>query len=82
MFIPDPDLDLDFLPIPDPGFRVQKGTGSRIRGIQIRNTGRAEGRSTLSYYRVQIKNEKAETCTSIRKMSFKIQYIQYVLTYY
>jgi hypothetical protein len=34
MFIPDPELD--FLPIPDPGFRAQKGTGSRIR---IRNTG-------------------------------------------
>jgi hypothetical protein len=33
MFIPDPDLD--FLPIPDPGSRGQKGTGSRIR---IRNT--------------------------------------------
>jgi hypothetical protein len=31
--IPDPDLD--FLPIPYPGFRGQKGTGSRIR---IRNT--------------------------------------------
>jgi hypothetical protein len=29
MFIPDPDLD--FLPIPDPGSRDQKGTGSRIR---------------------------------------------------
>ena len=28
-FIPDPDPD--FLPIPDPGFRGQKGTGSRIR---------------------------------------------------
>ncbi len=26
MFIPDPDLD--FLPIPDPGSRGQKGTGS------------------------------------------------------
>jgi hypothetical protein len=35
MFIPDPDLD--FLPIPDPGSRGQKGTGSRIR---IRNTGK------------------------------------------
>ena len=32
--IPDPDAD--FLPIPDPGSRGQKGTGSRIR---IRNTG-------------------------------------------
>ncbi len=32
-FIPDPDPD--FLPIPDPGSRGQKGTGSRIR---IRNT--------------------------------------------
>ncbi len=32
--IPDPDAD--FLPIPDPGSRSQKGTGSRIR---IRNTG-------------------------------------------
>jgi hypothetical protein len=32
--IPDPDPD--FLPIPDPGFRGQKGTGSRIR---ICNTG-------------------------------------------
>jgi hypothetical protein len=28
-FIPDPDLD--FIPIPDPGSRGQKGTGSRIR---------------------------------------------------
>jgi hypothetical protein len=34
LFIPDPDAD--FLPIPDPGSRGQKGTGSRIR---IRNTG-------------------------------------------
>jgi hypothetical protein len=25
------DPDLDFLPIPDPGSRGQKGTGSRIR---------------------------------------------------
>jgi hypothetical protein len=33
MFIPVPDLDL--LPIPDPGSRGQKGTGSRIR---IRHT--------------------------------------------
>jgi hypothetical protein len=33
LFIPDPDLD--FSPIPDPGSRGQKGTGSRIR---IRNT--------------------------------------------
>ncbi len=32
LFIPDPDAD--FLPIPDPGSRGQKGTGSRIR---IRN---------------------------------------------
>jgi hypothetical protein len=32
--IPDPDAD--FLPIPDPGSRDQKGIGSRIR---IRNTG-------------------------------------------
>jgi hypothetical protein len=31
--IPDPDAD--FLPIPDPGSKGQKGTGSRIR---IRNT--------------------------------------------
>jgi hypothetical protein len=31
--IPDPDAD--FLPIPDPGSRGQKGTGSRIR---IRNS--------------------------------------------
>jgi hypothetical protein len=29
------DPDLDFLPIPDPGSRGQKGTGSRIR---VRNT--------------------------------------------
>ncbi len=28
MFIPDPDAD--YLPIPDPGSRGQKGTGSRI----------------------------------------------------
>jgi hypothetical protein len=27
----DPDPDADFLPIPDPGSRGQKGTGSRIR---------------------------------------------------
>jgi hypothetical protein len=33
MIIPDPDPD--FLPIPDPGSRGQKGTGSQIR---IRNT--------------------------------------------
>jgi hypothetical protein len=38
MFIPDPIFFFprsDFLPIPDPGSRGQKGTGSRIR---IRNT--------------------------------------------
>ncbi len=34
-FIPDPDPD--FLPIPDPGSRGQKGYGSRLR---IRKTGR------------------------------------------
>ncbi len=34
LFIPDPDFDL--LPIPDPGSRGFKGTGSRIR---VRNTG-------------------------------------------
>jgi hypothetical protein len=33
LFIPDPNPD--FLPIPDPGSRDQKGTGSRIR-----NTGK------------------------------------------
>jgi hypothetical protein len=33
MFIPDPELE--FLPIPDPGSRGQKGTGPRTR---IRNT--------------------------------------------
>jgi hypothetical protein len=31
-----PYLDLDFLPIPGPGYRGQKGIGSRI---WIRNTG-------------------------------------------
>jgi hypothetical protein len=31
LFIPDPDPD--FLPIPDPGSRGQKGTGPRIRNI-------------------------------------------------
>jgi hypothetical protein len=37
IFIPDPDPDpnLDFLHILDPGSRGQKGTGSRVR---IRNT--------------------------------------------
>ncbi len=30
MFIPDPDLNLEFLPIPDSGSRGQEGTGSRI----------------------------------------------------
>jgi hypothetical protein len=35
LVIPDPDADFKFLPIPDPGSRGQKGTGSRIR---IRNT--------------------------------------------
>jgi hypothetical protein len=33
MFISEPDLD--FLPIPDLGYKSQKGTGTRIR---IRNT--------------------------------------------
>ncbi len=35
MFIPDPDPgpDLNFLPIPDPGSRDQKGTASRIRNF-------------------------------------------------
>jgi hypothetical protein len=36
MFIPDPDLD--FLPIPDPGSRGQKGTGFWILDPD-RNTG-------------------------------------------
>jgi hypothetical protein len=36
-----PDPSLDFLPIPDPGSRGQKGTGSRIR---IRNTDKKEGK--------------------------------------
>jgi hypothetical protein len=35
LLIRTPDPDPDFLPIPDPGSRGQKGTGSRIR---IRNT--------------------------------------------
>ncbi len=30
MFTPDPDLD--FLPIPDPGYMGQKATGSQIKG--------------------------------------------------
>jgi hypothetical protein len=30
MSIPDPESGLDFLPIPDPVSRGQKGTGSRI----------------------------------------------------
>ncbi len=30
MFILDPDPDVDFLSIPDPGSRGQKGTESRI----------------------------------------------------
>jgi hypothetical protein len=33
MFIPDPDAD--FLPIPDPVSRGQKGTGSRIRTLVL-----------------------------------------------
>jgi hypothetical protein len=35
MFIPGPDLD--FLPIPDPGSRGQKGTGSQIRNTATNN---------------------------------------------
>jgi hypothetical protein len=34
-----PDSDPDFLPIPYPGSRGQKGTGSRVR---IRNTGKKD----------------------------------------
>jgi hypothetical protein len=30
-----PDSDADFLPIPDPGSRGQKGTGSRIRNTVL-----------------------------------------------
>jgi magnesium-transporting ATPase (P-type) len=45
MFIPDPDLD--FLSIPDPGSRGQKGTGSWIR---IRNTGYRYTVSVLKVY--------------------------------
>jgi hypothetical protein len=41
---PDPpDLDLDFLPIPDPGFRGEKCNGSRFR---IRNI---DGGSMFKY---------------------------------
>jgi hypothetical protein len=88
MFVPDPDLD--FLPIPDPGFRVQKGTGSRIPG-ESRSATLIEQKVDAPYltagsrrarcgFQLKIKNEKAETC--IRKMSLKIQHIGTVLTYY
>jgi hypothetical protein len=43
--IPDPDAD--FLPIPDPGSRGQKGTGSRIR---IRNTGHFNADPDLAFH--------------------------------
>ncbi len=45
--IPDPD----FLPIPDPGSRGQKGTGSQIR---IRNT----GINTKKWIRIQTLHKK------------------------
>jgi len=50
LFIPDPDQDPEFVPIPDPGSRGQKGTGSRIR---IRNTEKMlwEYRFTFKYVR-------------------------------
>jgi hypothetical protein len=38
--IPDPDAD--FLPIPDPGSRGQKGTGSRIRNTELYKERRRE----------------------------------------
>jgi len=44
-WIPDPDAD--FLPIPDPGSRGQKGTGSRI---QIRNTGNPNSLGAFQYF--------------------------------
>jgi hypothetical protein len=47
LVIPDPDPD--FLPIPDPGSRGQKGTGSRIRktSVPAADTGCVEGVETL-----------------------------------
>jgi hypothetical protein len=36
LVIPDPDPD--FLPIPDPGSRGQKGAGSRIRAFRLYQT--------------------------------------------
>jgi hypothetical protein len=44
LFIPDPDAD--FLPIPDPGSRGQKGPGSRIR-----NTAYMDIHLTIFFYR-------------------------------
>ncbi len=46
MFISDPDPV--FSPIPDPGSRGPKGTGSRIR---IRNTGRSDTKKNRSFNR-------------------------------
>ncbi len=47
LFIPDPDPD--FLPIPDPGYRGQKGTGSRILvpGAATLNSARNISQTTI-----------------------------------
>jgi hypothetical protein len=50
-----PDPDADFLPIPDPGSRGQKGTGSRIR-----NTGGTSILLKSKRKEAKIKNETFE----------------------
>jgi hypothetical protein len=52
MFIPDPDLE--FLPIPDPGSRGQKGTGSRIRNTAFHHALDPDPAESPSFWRFQI----------------------------
>jgi hypothetical protein len=53
LFIPDPDPDI--LPIPDPGSRGQKGTGSRILvpGSATLNSTRKENLEEVHFVFVQ-----------------------------
>jgi hypothetical protein len=74
MFIPDPDLD--FFPIPDPGSRCQKGTGSRIR-IRTRKT---EGRVPLpemgiiaSPESLMLNPRASFSCDTMAKESYGVQ---------
>jgi hypothetical protein len=65
MFLPDPDSD--FLPIPDPGSRGQKGTGSRIR---IHNTAGPHWNQCGLRIRYIVQNKAFEQYIKVIKSNF------------